>query len=180
MPRRRNPTENGQASTTTRNTRLGCHGWKTSISSGSAQITRLRTRLKVPPPLASHHRQMLRCATDTLGKTKVTGIEQVDHLQDGVNDLVGGQVGKGGLLQPIGDMASKQGINRIERQGKDDKGTYGGPAASIADPAIQNAQKAGSGVTEGAKGGVSYVTESAKGAGSYLGGFLGGKKEEKK
>lgn len=97
-----------------------------------------------------------------------------------MNDLVGGQVGKGGLLQPIGDMASKEGINRVERQGKDDKGTYGGAAAGITDPAIQNAQKAGSSVTEGAKGGASYVSESAKGAGGYLGGFLGGKKEEKK
>jgi len=117
---------------------------------------------------------------DTLSKTKVTGIDQVDHLQDGVNDLVGGQIGKGGLLQPLGDMAGTEGINRIERQGKDDKGTYGGPAAGMTDPAIQNAQKAGSGVADGAKGGASYVTESAKGAGSYLGGFLGGKKEEKK
>lgn len=123
---------------------------------------------------------MLTHTTDALSKTKVTGIDQVDHLQDGVNDLVGGQVGKGGLLQPIGDMAGTQGINRIERQGKDDKGTYGGAAAGITDPAIQNAQKAGSNVTEGAKGGASYVTESAKGAGGYLGGFLGGKKEEKK
>lgn len=77
-------------------------------------------------------------------------------------------------------MAGKEGINRIERQGKDDKGTYGGAAAGITDPAIQNAQKAGSSFTEGAKGSASYVTESAKGAGSYLGGFLGGKKEEKK
>lgn len=123
---------------------------------------------------------MLTNTTDTLSKTKVTGIDQVDHLQDGVNDLVGGQVGKGGLLQPIGDMAGKEGINRMERGGKDDKGTYGGMAAGITDPAIQNAQQAGSNVTQGAKGGASYVADSAKGAGSYLGGFLGGKKDEKK
>ncbi|GJN74073.1 hypothetical protein PLIIFM63780_008150 [Purpureocillium lilacinum] len=61
---------------------------------------------------------------DTLDKSKVTGVEQVDKLQDGVNNLVAGQVGQGGLLQPIGDMASKEGVNRAERQGKDDKGGY--------------------------------------------------------
>jgi len=117
---------------------------------------------------------------DTLDKSKVTGIDQVDKLQDDVNSLVSGQVGKGGLLQPVGDFASKEGINRAERQGKDDKGSYGGPVASYTDPALQNAQKAGSGITEGAKGAGSSVTEGAKSAGGYLGGFLGGKKEEKK
>ncbi|EEU37873.1 uncharacterized protein NECHADRAFT_9659, partial [Fusarium vanettenii 77-13-4] len=61
---------------------------------------------------------------DNLNKTKVTGVEQVDTLQDGVNNLATGQVGQGGLLQPVGDMASKEGINRTERQGKDDKGGY--------------------------------------------------------
>lgn len=56
--RRRKPTENGPASTTTKNTRPGCHGWKTNISSGSAKTTRLRTLPKVrefplPPFLKS-------------------------------------------------------------------------------------------------------------------------------
>ena len=59
---------------------------------------------------------------DNLNKTKVTGVEQVDNLQDGINNTVGSQLGKGGIAQPIGDMVSKEGINRVERQGKDDKG----------------------------------------------------------
>jgi len=59
-----------------------------------------------------------------LDQTKVTGIAQVDNLQDGVNNLVAGQVGQGGLLQPAGDLLSKEGINRTERQGKDDSGGY--------------------------------------------------------
>jgi hypothetical protein len=54
----------------------------------------------------------------------VTGVKQVDTLQDGVHGLVAGQVGQGGLLQPVGDMVSKEGVNRAERQGKDDKGGY--------------------------------------------------------
>ncbi|ORY72071.1 uncharacterized protein BCR38DRAFT_331050 [Pseudomassariella vexata] len=61
---------------------------------------------------------------DTLDKSKVTGVKQVDTLQDGVHNLVSGQVGQGGLLQPVGDIASKEGINRAERGGKDDKGGY--------------------------------------------------------
>ena len=58
--------------------------------------------------------------TDTLDKTKVTGIEPVDKAQDGVNNLVGGQLGKGGALQGVGDTFSKEGINRTERGGKDE------------------------------------------------------------
>ncbi|KAK3486254.1 hypothetical protein B0T13DRAFT_442819 [Neurospora crassa] len=61
---------------------------------------------------------------DTLSKTKVTNIEQVDTLQDGVHDLVAGQVGQEGLGQPVGDLLSKEGVNRMERKGKDERGGY--------------------------------------------------------
>ncbi|KAK8017336.1 hypothetical protein PG993_013662 [Apiospora rasikravindrae] len=61
---------------------------------------------------------------EQLNKTKVTGVEQVDTLQDGVHNLVAGQVGQGGLLQPVGDLLSKEGANRAERQGKDENGGY--------------------------------------------------------
>ena len=100
-----------------------------------------------------------------MNKTKVTGISQVDQIQDDVHNLVGNQLGENGLAAPIGNMASKEGINRMERNGKDDKGSYGGPAAGYTDSMINNA-----------KGGASYVGSSisggAKSAGSYLG--LGG------
>ena len=115
---------------------------------------------------------------DTLDKSKVTGIDQVDKLQDGVNSVVSGQVGKGGLLQPVGDMASKEGINRAERGGKDEKGTYGGPAASYTDPMANNAKAAGEGVTGAASSAGSTVTDGAKSAGGALGGMLGGGKKE--
>ncbi|MBE7180208.1 MAG: hypothetical protein INR71_03200 [Terriglobus roseus] len=118
---------------------------------------------------------------DTLDKTKVTGIEQVDTLQDGVNNLAAGQVGKGGLLQPIGDLASKEGINRAERGGKDDSGGYApGPAGQIADPAVANAKAGGEALAGGAQAGGQGVVDGAKGAGGYLSGFTkgwGGKKE---
>ena len=57
-----------------------------------------------------------------LDKTKLTGNEQIDTAQDGVNSLVSGQMGQGGLAQPLGDAISKEGINRAERGGKDDQG----------------------------------------------------------
>lgn len=74
-------------------------------------------------------------------------------------------------------MASKEGINRAERGGKDDKGTYGGPAASYSDPVIKNAQSAGQGMAGGAQKVGGSIADGAKGAGGYLGGMLGGGKK---
>ncbi|KAF3038376.1 hypothetical protein E8E12_008882 [Didymella heteroderae] len=109
-----------------------------------------------------------------LDKTKVTGVSQVDNLQDGVNGLVSGQVGQGGLLQPVGDSLSKEGINRAERGGKDENGKpieSQGPLGGY-----------GQGAVDGVKGGAgavgSGVSNAGKSAGGYLGGLWGGKKEE--
>ncbi|KAF2656182.1 hypothetical protein K491DRAFT_692204 [Lophiostoma macrostomum CBS 122681] len=109
-----------------------------------------------------------------LDKTKVTGIDQVDNLQDGVNNLVGGQVGKGGLAQPVGDAFSKEGINRAERGGKDEQGRSlesQGPLGGYGQSAADGVKGAGSGVAEG-------VTGGAKSAGGWVGGMWGGKKGE--
>ncbi|KAK4957748.1 hypothetical protein LTR28_005694 [Elasticomyces elasticus] len=114
---------------------------------------------------------------DTLNKTKITGIEQVDNLQDGVNNLASGLVGKGGLLQPVGDVVSKEGINRAERGGKDDKGTYGGPAAGFVDPLASNAKAGAEGVAGAGKGVVGGEAEGAKGGGGYVSGLWGGGKK---
>ncbi|KAK3059937.1 hypothetical protein LTS18_009702 [Coniosporium uncinatum] len=113
---------------------------------------------------------------DTLNKTKITGVDQVDTLQDGVNNLVGGQVGKGGLLQPVGDLVSKEGVNRAERGGKDDKGSYMGSAG-------ESVSNAGSGIASGVTGAGNKAAEGAKGAGGYLSGAgsylgFGGKKQQ--
>ena len=117
--------------------------------------------------------------TEGLDKTKVTGIEQVDTLQDGVNGLVSQQVGKGGLLQPVGDMASSEGINRAERGGKDDKGNYLGPADGAVSSAGGKEEK---GSYAGSAGGAvssagGSVWGGAKSAGGYVGGMFSGKKE---
>ncbi|KAF2249538.1 hypothetical protein BU26DRAFT_505538 [Trematosphaeria pertusa] len=105
-----------------------------------------------------------------LEKTKVTGVDQVDNLQDGVNNLVSGQVGKGGLAQPIGDLASKEGVNRAERGGKDEQGRpveSQGPLGGYGQGAVDGVKGAGSGVAGGAKN-----------AGGWVGGLWGGKKGE--
>ncbi|KAK1753365.1 hypothetical protein QBC47DRAFT_403707 [Echria macrotheca] len=85
---------------------------------------------------------------DTLNKTKVTGIQQVDTLQDGVHNLVTGQVGQGGLGQPVGDLASREGVNRAERSGRDDKGGYIPEAAG---PLAKGGNAVIGGVAEGGK-----------------------------
>ncbi len=48
-------------------------------------------------------------------KTHVTGDKNVNAIQDGIADGVGGQLGSNGLLGGVGDAASKQGMNRVER-----------------------------------------------------------------
>ncbi|KAH7135688.1 hypothetical protein B0J11DRAFT_166829 [Dendryphion nanum] len=104
-----------------------------------------------------------------LDKTKVTGISQVDNLQDGVNNLVGGQVGQGGLLQPVGDAVSKEGVNRAERGGKDDQGRNlesQGPLGGYGESAVGGLKSAGGGVVEGGKS-----------AGGWVGGLVGGGKK---
>ncbi|OKL57236.1 hypothetical protein UA08_07408 [Talaromyces atroroseus] len=99
---------------------------------------------------------------DTLNKSKVSGIPQVDQLQDDAHNLLGNQLGENGLAAPVGNIASKEGVNRMERQGKDDKGTYGGPAAGYTDSILNKA-----------KSGAQYVgtslSDGAKSTGSYMG-----------
>lgn len=93
-----------------------------------------------------------------------------------MNNLAAGQVGKGGLAQPVGDLVSKEGVNRTERGGKDDDGGYApGPAASVVDPVAGGAKDAGAKVAEGASEGGNKVVEGAKGAGGYFGGWFGGR-----
>ena len=63
-------------------------------------------------------------------------------------------------MQPVGDLASKEGVNRAERQGKDDNGNYTPDVAS--------------GAAEGGKNIAGTAASGIKGAGGYLGSALGG------
>lgn len=110
---------------------------------------------------------------ENLDKTKVTSISQVDTLQDGVNNLVAGQVGQGGLGQPIGDMASKEGLTRAERQGRDDKGGY---VSDSAGPLSSGANTVVGGVASGGQKLAGGLQSGLQGAGGVLG--LGGRQDK--
>ncbi|QSZ36221.1 hypothetical protein DSL72_007347 [Monilinia vaccinii-corymbosi] len=118
---------------------------------------------------------------DVLDKTKVTGVPQIDQIQADVHNLIGNQLGENGLLAPIGNLAGKEGLNRMERNGKGEDGSYGGPTSTLTDPIVKNAQSAGQGVVGGVQSVGSGLASGAQGAGGYLGGlFGGGQKEELK
>ncbi|KAK4136310.1 hypothetical protein BT67DRAFT_362216, partial [Trichocladium antarcticum] len=59
-----------------------------------------------------------------LDKTKVTNIAALNSLQDSANGLVAGQLGQDGLGRPVGDLVSREGVNRVERGGRDAEGRY--------------------------------------------------------
>ena len=52
----------------------------------------------------------------------MTGNENVDKVQDGLNEGIAGQFGKGGLAEGVGNLTSKEVWTRSERGGKNDKG----------------------------------------------------------
>ena len=67
-------------------------------------------------------------AKENLKGTKITGDKNLDAVQDGVAEGVGGQVASGGLLGGVGDKISKEGFNRAERgeTGTEDAEKQGG------------------------------------------------------
>jgi hypothetical protein len=60
-----------------------------------------------------------------LDKTKITGDKNVDAVQDGVNQGVTGQFAKGGVLEGVGNLTSKEVLTRSERGGKNESGKHG-------------------------------------------------------
>ncbi|KAF4534527.1 hypothetical protein BFW01_g7865 [Lasiodiplodia theobromae] len=131
---------------------------------------------------------------DQLAKTKVTGDSRVDKVQDDVSGAAVGQVGQGGLAQPVGDIVSKEAVNRAERGGKDEHGGYVPsvtgdgepsqldkvvePVAEGAKDAVAETSEAASKTGEAAGKTGEGVKEGAGKAGGYFGGWFGGKKAE--
>lgn len=68
---------------------------------------------------------MLTSRADNLNKTKITGDKNVDAIQDGVNKGVTGQFEKGGVLEGVGNLTSKEVFTRSERGGKNESGGFG-------------------------------------------------------
>lgn len=52
---------------------------------------------------------------EQLDKTKLTNDSSLNSIQDGVNTGVSGQLKSDGLLGGVGDLVSKEGVNRAER-----------------------------------------------------------------
>ncbi|KAK4201694.1 hypothetical protein QBC40DRAFT_295428 [Triangularia verruculosa] len=114
---------------------------------------------------------------ENLDKTKVTGISQVDNLQDNIHSTAASQLGQNGLGRPVGDLLSKEGINRLERKGKDDQGGYlpGGnnnPVSSTGNTLV-------GGVVDGGKAVGNGVVDGGNAAGGWLG-FGSRKKQEQR
>lgn len=81
-----------------------------------------------------------------------------------MHGLVAGQLGQDGVLAPVGNAFSKEGINRAERGGKGEDGQYvAGPAGSVVNPIAQGGAKVGGG-----------VMDAGKSAGGLVGGLFGG------
>ncbi|KAL8859800.1 MAG: hypothetical protein Q9178_003632 [Gyalolechia marmorata] len=52
---------------------------------------------------------------EQLDKTKLTNDSSLNSIQDGLNTGVSGQLKSDGLLGGVGDLVSKEGVNRAER-----------------------------------------------------------------
>ena len=91
-----------------------------------------------------------------------------------MHNLVGNQLGENGLLAPVGNAFSKEGINRAERGGKDENGSYGGPLGGVTDPVVSGVKGAGQGVASGAQS----VGGSIAGGAKSVGGLFGGRAAE--
>ncbi|KAI9905067.1 hypothetical protein N3K66_001596 [Trichothecium roseum] len=91
-------------------------------------------------------------AKEQLDKSKVTGISPVDNLQEGVNSTVAGQLGQGGALEPITDRASREGVNRAERRGRDAEGGYApAPVSNVLGGAADGGRAVAGATSDGLK-----------------------------
>ena len=96
-------------------------------------------------------------------------MDQVDQIQDDASNLVGNQISDKGLLKPVGQYMSKEGINRAERNGKDENGSYGVPGP-LADAGTKGANSIGSGLSQGAESGKNLASGGVSGVKNLLGG----------
>jgi len=92
---------------------------------------------------------------EELSKTKVTGVEPVDNIQDDVNNTVGNTIGTGGVGQVVGETVSKEAINRAETGGSAETHPSGGYGESVG---------------EGLKSAGEFIGKEASG---FMGGLMG-------
>ena len=75
----------------------------------------LRLRPPLPALLCNLHFLSSFLPLEQLKENPLTDDKNVAAIQGGVAEGVGGQLSSGGLLGGIGDMSSKEGMNRVER-----------------------------------------------------------------
>ena len=71
--------------------------------------------LSPPPPTPLSSRPANPSSPTEKLNTDLTGDKNVQAIQGGIAEGVGGQLSSGGLLGGVGDMTSKEGVNRAER-----------------------------------------------------------------
>lgn len=98
-------------------------------------------------------------------------------MQDDVNNLAGNQLGENGFLAPVGNMISKEGIKRAERNGKDEDGSYNGPLGGVTDPVADWAKGAGQSVSSGAQTVGNSISGGFQSAGNW---FTGSSSKEQR
>ncbi|KAL9056007.1 MAG: hypothetical protein Q9162_003186 [Coniocarpon cinnabarinum] len=111
----------------------------------------------------TNHNKTSYATEDTLNKTQVFDdkglLSPLGKAQKGVNQGVAEQFGQGGALEGVGNMTSKEGINRAERGGKDESGSY-----------IPSMSGTASGAADYGKGAASGLGNAASGLGNAAGG----------
>ena len=71
------------------------------------------------------------------------------------------------MLKPAGQFISKEGINRAERNGKDENGSYG-DGGTLLDAGANGANALGSNMSQGAEGAKNAVTGGLAGIKSLV------------
>jgi hypothetical protein len=105
--------------------------------------------------------------TDTLNKTTLpegTAPKGATTLQSDTHNLVANQLGQDGLGRPVGDLVSREGVNRVERKGKDERGGYVPDVPGVETAGGVGVGQAVAGAGNAVVGGVVAGSEQAKGA----------------
>jgi hypothetical protein len=66
---------------------------------------------------------------------------------------VADQLGQDGVARPVGDLVSREGVNRLERKGKDERGGYVPGEVGGAGQAVVSGGGQAAGAVKGAEGG---------------------------
>jgi hypothetical protein len=91
---------------------------------------------------------------------------------------VADQLGQDGVARPVGDLVSREGVNRLERKGKDERGGYvPGEVGGAGQAVVSGGERAVGGVVSGG-GQAAGAVKGAVGGLFGVGGKGGGQEQE--